>query len=171
MVLELTPTIIFKINKKKENLTMSYNITEFEEDITISKENLKPMLKALTKFANNKLKNKPYYINLLPKNTKITDQNSANLYFGRDPANTDNLLTILQNMMFDPDFDNAGNLVALNYVGENLYDELNEFFDVIAPFVEPDSYASFEGESQDFFQYAFDGKTMHEKIGKIVWTD
>ena len=150
---------------------MSYNITEFEEDITILKANLKPMFDALTKFANNKIKNKPYRLVSLPKNTKITDQNIANLYFGQNPGNTNDILTILQNMMFDPEFDKDGNLTALTYVGENLYDEIEEFFKVIAPFVEPGSYASFEGESQDFFQYKFNGKTMEEKVGTITWED
>ena len=150
---------------------MSYYITEFDEDIKILKANLKPMFNALTTFANHQLKTKPYYLDLLPKNTKITPQNSANLYFSGDPANTDDLLTILQNMQFEPAFDDAGNLVALNYVGEKAYDEIDEFFAIIAPFVEPKSYASFEGDEQDFFQYAFDGKTMHEKVGTITWED
>lgn len=150
---------------------MSYNITEFEEDITILKANLKPMFNAMTKFANTGIKNKPYYLALLPENTKLTDQNSANLYFGQNPTNTSDILTILQNMLFDPEFDKDGNLIALNYVGENLYDEFENFLDVIAPFVEPKSYMRFEGESQEFFEYVFDGKTMKEKIGKIVWED
>ena len=150
---------------------MSYNVIEFEENIMILKANLNPMFNAMTEFANHKLENKPYYLDLLPKTAKITNQNSANLYFSRDLANTDDLLTVLQNMEFDPDVDQAGNLVVLNYVGENLYDELEEFFDVIAPFVEPGSYMRFEGESQEFFEYVFDGKTMHENVGTITWED
>jgi hypothetical protein len=150
---------------------MTRNITELEEKMVIKKDNFKPITTALTTFAKPKLKNKPYYSVVLAENVKVTDKNAANIYFGQEITETNDLITILENMMFEPEFNKNGDLTIMRYVGESLYNAFEEFFDIVAPFVEPGSHISFEGENQEFFQYAFDGKTMREKAGTITWED
>ncbi|MFT9044198.1 MAG: hypothetical protein ABF441_13700 [Lentilactobacillus hilgardii] len=159
---------------------MRESVTELQEKIFIEKSNFKPIVKELTKFAKSKIANEPYYSSVVAKNVKVTDKNSANIYFGEDTKDTDDLVEILNHMLFEPKLNDNGDLVAMNYVGSDKYmyhgiwnhsTALEEFFDVVVPFVKEGSVISFEKKIQEFVQYSFNGKTMSKKIGEIVWKD
>lgn len=150
---------------------MGYYITEINEDITIKKQNIVPAFRALTIFAKNKLNTEKTHSVFLPDGTVFTNANSANIYFGGQVADTDDLLVIMHNMSFEPFVDESGDIISFSYAGEKWYQQIEDFADVIAPFVEPDSVIDFEGEQGEFFRYTFDGQTMREKAGTIEWED
>lgn len=150
---------------------MGYYISEIEEEITIKKDNIVPAFRALTMFAKTKLRTETPHSLALPDGVSFTNGNSANIYFGGQPVDTDDLIVVMRNMSFEPYIDDVGDLIAFNYAGEKWYQQIEDFADVIAPFVEPDSHIDFEGEQGEYFRYAFDGKTMREKAGTIEWED
>lgn len=66
--------------------------------------------------------------------------------------------------------DESGDLVEINFNGEKLGDDAI-LLKAIAPFVEAGSYIEMEGEDGCYWKWIFDGKTMIEKTGRVVYED
>jgi hypothetical protein len=64
----------------------------------------------------------------------------------------------------------AGDLVEIDFDGEKLGDDAI-LLEAIAPFVEKGSYIEMEGEEGCHWKWCFDGKTMTEKQGRVVYED
>jgi hypothetical protein len=64
----------------------------------------------------------------------------------------------------------TGDLVDLTFNGEKLGDD-ETFFETLAPFVKAGSYIEMEGEDGGHWKWKFDGKTMTEVSGKVVYED
>ena len=71
----------------------------------------------------------------------------------------------MQEWRYPVSVDEKGNVCQIEFIGEKLGDE-EELFKAIAPFVKRGSYLVMEIE-QDFYKWAFDGKTFKEKCGHI----
>lgn len=78
------------------------------------------------------------------------------------------LKDILNAWRWEPLYDESGNIQQLEFTGEKLGDD-ELLFKTLAPFIEPDSFINFRGEDNYHWQYAFDGKTMKELQGKVVY--
>jgi hypothetical protein len=61
-----------------------------------------------------------------------------------------------------------GDLIDLEFTGQKLGDD-EEFFDVIAPFVESGSYIEVEGEDNDKWRWVFKDGKMIRVTPKIFW--
>lgn len=63
-----------------------------------------------------------------------------------------------------------GDLTEINFDGENLGDDVI-LLEAIAPFVKAGSYIEMEGDEGCHWKWCFDGKTMTEKTGQVVYED
>jgi len=61
-----------------------------------------------------------------------------------------------------------GDVCDIDFEGEKLGDD-ELLFSALAPFVEPESYLQYSGEEGHHWRWVFDGKTMVELDGKLVW--
>jgi hypothetical protein len=69
---------------------------------------------------------------------------------------------------YEPDFDAYGNIVDLTFFGEKLGDE-NFFFSTISPYVEKGSSLSYRGEDGCLWLWEFNGESIIEKTGRVVF--
>lgn len=60
-------------------------------------------------------------------------------------------------------FNDNGDIINVEFIGEKYGDE-EIFFAALAPFVEKDSYISFEGEDGRKWTWFFNGKEVRQKI-------
>jgi hypothetical protein len=69
---------------------------------------------------------------------------------------------------YDPEADEHGDIVDVQFIGEKLGDELL-FFKAIAPFVEPGSFIEMRGEDGGMWRWVFDGTTCKEVYATVTW--
>ena len=62
----------------------------------------------------------------------------------------------------------TGTVVAVSFEGEKLGDDAT-LFKAIAPYVEAGSWIEMEGEDGCLWRWVFDGKTVEEKSGRVVF--
>ena len=74
---------------------------------------------------------------------------------------------IFEQLGFDTDVDEEGNLRVLFYDNKTGQEEL--FLEACAPYVDQGSYIIWHGEDNAMWQNEFDGETMNTKHAKIVW--
>ena len=67
----------------------------------------------------------------------------------------------LEEIRYDPIFNDNGDIINVEFTGEKYGDE-EIFFAALAPFVEKDSYISFEGEDEDKWTWCFNGKEVRQ---------
>lgn len=85
--------------------------------------------------------------------------------------NARDILAVFDEWIYQPEVDDeTGDIVALEFSGEKLGDEL-ELFKVIAPFVEKDSFLEMQGEDGSLWRWKFDGTTCKEVYAKVEWDD
>jgi hypothetical protein len=61
-----------------------------------------------------------------------------------------------------------GDVTGIQFSGEKAGDDL-KLFNVLAPFVDGDSYIEMHGEDGSLWRWVFDGKTCVEKTPKVSW--
>lgn len=66
------------------------------------------------------------------------------------------------------EIDENGNISNITFTGEKLGDD-EILFAAIAPFVQAGSYITMQGEDGCVWKWVFDGKTMVEKTGRVVF--
>lgn len=85
--------------------------------------------------------------------------------------NARDIQAVFDEWRYQPETDDeTGDIVAIEFIGEKLGDEL-EFFKVIAPFVEKDSYLEMSGEDGSMWRWKFDGTTCKEIHARVEWDD
>ena len=62
----------------------------------------------------------------------------------------------------------VSDIVGIQFYGEKLGDD-QQFFDIIAPLVEPDSYIQMSGEDSDMWRWVFNGDTCQEVYPEVSW--
>lgn len=67
----------------------------------------------------------------------------------------------LEEIRYDPIFNDNGDIINVEFIGEKYGDE-EIFFTALAPFVEKDSYISFEGEDGCKWTWYFNGKEVRQ---------
>lgn len=65
----------------------------------------------------------------------------------------------LKEIRYEPEYDNEGNIVNVEFTGEKFGDE-EIFFMALAPYIEKGSYISFEGEDGCEWTWFFNGKKV-----------
>ena len=88
----------------------------------------------------------------------------------KELADAKTLPEALMAWRWDCSINDAGDLVEINFDGEKLGDD-PILLEAIAPFVEAGSYIEMEGEEGCHWKWCFDGKTMTEKSGRVVYED
>ena len=86
-----------------------------------------------------------------------------------DAKRVENLDDALGMGHFAPDIDEGGNINYLDFVGEKKGWGEEELFEIIAPYVQKDSFLQFSGEDGALWRYVFDGKTVREIEPEIIW--
>lgn len=91
-------------------------------------------------------------------------------WLGSDEIVTASTLAELMSIWrFDPEIDPAtGDIVGVRFEGQKIGDE-DEFFKVIAPFVEAGSWIHMSGEDGAQWRWYFDGETCTEQPGRVVF--
>lgn len=74
----------------------------------------------------------------------------------------------LDEWSYHPEINSHGDIVDLWFDGEKIGDE-NQMFKALAPFVEPGSYLDFHGEDGELWRWYFDGETMTQQFGRVVF--
>lgn len=59
--------------------------------------------------------------------------------------------------------------VIICFFDEEKYHKDEEIFKILAPHVTRGSYINMQGETNDFWQWYFDGKELTEKTGRLVF--
>ena len=67
----------------------------------------------------------------------------------------------LEEIRYNPIFNGNGDIINVEFIGEKYGDE-EIFFTALAPFVEKDSYISFEGEDGCKWTWWFNGKEVRQ---------
>lgn len=67
----------------------------------------------------------------------------------------------LEGIRYNPIFNDNGDIINVEFIGEKYGDE-EIFFTALAPFVEKDSYISFEGEDGCKWTWCFNGKEVRQ---------
>ena len=85
--------------------------------------------------------------------------------------NCKSIFDILAECRWDVDIDIGGNIVGIEFTGEKLGDDIETLFNAIAPYVQAGSYIQMSGEEGEQWKYVFDGASMREVQGRVVFDD
>jgi hypothetical protein len=80
----------------------------------------------------------------------------------------DSLEGALRVWRWDAEADGDGNIVALEFAGENLGDD-EKLFGTIAPFVRAGSYIEMTGEDNEMWRWVFADGTCREITPTVTW--
>ena len=81
--------------------------------------------------------------------------------YAKDWLQVDNFPDMMREWRWQPKLDEDGNIIAITFRGESLGDE-NLLFNVIAPYVVPESCIDMSGEDGDEWFWLFDGQACTE---------
>ena len=132
---------------------MGYYIDQTDSKFVIKKENFDKALLALKKV-------------FVPENMTCKDYINGKTYPHFSWVNTNVVLkaeTIeeaLEEIRYESEHDDEGNIVNVEFIGEKFGDE-KIFFTALAPYIEKDSYISFEGEDGCEWTWLFNGKEVN----------
>lgn len=139
---------------------MGFYITTEESNILIPTLNLDAAYQSLVDLNTN-----PTHAHL--KNSASTSERS----FAWMPANYHEQATTAQDvfelMGFETELNSHG-LVLTNYDGKS--GDERHFFTAIARYVDPGSYIHFRGEDGSHWRFDFDGDSVIERDGQIVFS-
>lgn len=133
---------------------MGYCIEQTDSNFTIKKENFRDALNNLKAvFTPDKMTCVDYiWGKQLPHfrwvNTDIV-------------LNAETLEEALVEIRYKPVLNDNGDIINVEFIGEKYGDE-EIFFAALAPFVENDSYISFEGEDEHKWTWCFNGKEVRQ---------
>lgn len=88
----------------------------------------------------------------------------------KELADAKTLPEALQAWRWDGFVEGEGDLNQICFQGEKLGDD-EILMNTLAPFVEAGSYIEMEGEEGCHWKWCFDGQTMTEKTGRVVYED
>ena len=82
--------------------------------------------------------------------------------------NTFSVEIIFSEVGWNPQYDEQGDIIGLEFVCEKLGSE-DVFFELIAEFVEDGSYITIHGECEDSWRYVFNNGKMQILQGRIIY--
>ena len=85
-----------------------------------------------------------------------------------DISKCSSLVNVIEELGWNPGFDENGNIDSLYFGQDKLCDE-EIWLDAIAPFVEIGSFIEMIGEDGNLWRWIFDGKNCIEISPKIIW--
>lgn len=85
--------------------------------------------------------------------------------------NAKNLKELLEELRYDSKYDSeSGDLLIIEFTGDKYGNELT-IWQVLAPFVENDTYIEYKGEDGDVWRHIFKNGKCKEVHPKIVWEE
>lgn len=139
---------------------MGFHITTEESNIFIPAQNLDAAFQSLVDLNTN-----PTHEHLKQSGS------STSRTFAWMPANyheqTASAQDVFELMGFETELNDEG-LVLTNYDGKS--GDEGHFFAAIARFVDPGSYIHFRGEDGSHWRFDFNGESVIERVGQIVFT-
>ena len=93
--------------------------------------------------------------------------NSAEAFRNRT---VESLEKALDEWGYEPETDDEGNIIGLYFEPNKIGDE-DQMFAAIAPFVRPGSTLDFRGEEGAVWRWEFNGQTIVEKTGRVVFEE
>lgn len=140
---------------------MSYYVETVACDCSIHKDNCGKAAEALLNYANNEKCVDAWFMHkwgdfLSCIKRPIPDDGVACLQA---------LLNVLYIETYKPK--NSDYLEVVGYEGKTWLEQ--EAFDVIAPYIEPESYIEWHGEGSALWRFDFDGEKLTERHGEIIW--
>ena len=82
--------------------------------------------------------------------------------------NAVNLEEALYHCRWSSEFDEEGNIIDINFNGQKIGNE-DILFQIIAPFVEANSYIIMVNDQREIWRWRFDGQRCHKESGKIIF--
>jgi hypothetical protein len=102
----------------------------------------------------------------------INERNTSTMSFSwvddEDIEKAKSLTDLMTSFRWEPDIDSEGNIISIDFCGEKLGDD-KILFDIIAPFVEDDSYIEMSGEDGSIWRWIFKDGECTEKDATIVF--
>src|SRR5574343_585612 len=121
---------------------MGYYISQDDQSFTILNKNIPLALKALRKYGS------------VPEDN---DKNDEEAFY-----------SIMSDYCWETEIDENGNVVKIDFCGENLWDDF-KIFQTIAPYVENDSFIEMHGEDGRLWRWFFKNGECKEIEPKIIW--
>jgi len=141
---------------------MGYYVQTEDVNFVIKKKNLKKAYTAMCKLNKR---------DELKTGGKYSGGKQTGVWFAwMDPNYPETCKTtedILTQLGFDVNVNEKGDIINVFYDGKTGAEQ--HFFEVIAPFVEPDSFIKWRGESGEYYKWVFRNKEMDTKDGMIVY--
>ena len=85
--------------------------------------------------------------------------------------NTARILSKMTRFGYEPEMDDDGNIVGVEFVGEKISYSEDTMFDAIAPYVEDGSFIEMTGEDGCMWRWVFKNGTCKEQRATITWDD
>ena len=126
---------------------MGYCMSQKEAKFNMKAENKVPAFKALKAAASNQT---------------FSWINSATVKGCRT------LEELMEECRWDLQENDDGDVTGIEFSGEKAGDDL-KLFNILAPYVDGDSYIEMHGEDGAQWRWVFDGKTCVEKTPKVSW--
>ena len=127
---------------------MGYCMTQMEQDFKIKGENIPAAWEALKKKLNG---------------------NSIHMWVDNRAAITaPSFERTMEKCRWSVETYDTHDVEEINFEGEKLGND-DIIFKTLAPYVEPNSYIQMQGEDGYIWRWVFDGKTVVEKAGRIVF--
>ena len=133
---------------------MGYFIEQTDSNFIIKKENFKDALNNLKAvFTPDKMTCIDYLQGEEYPHFSWVDTNTV--------LDSETLEEALVEIRYNPIFNDSGDIINVEFLGQKYGDE-EIFFTALAPFVEKDSYISFEGEDERKWTWYFNGKEVRQ---------
>lgn len=136
---------------------MGYHMQQIGSVFTLKRTNEKGALAAIKALAGRET---------------ITDSSGKHFSWVCDDFATkyDNLHDMMEEWRWELEYDDDGNVDAIQFTGEKIGDDLL-LFQAIAPFVEAGSYIEMRGEDGSKWKWTFDGMTCKEMLATDTYED
>lgn len=144
---------------------MGYYMDQVHSDFMIKKENFDVALKALKDVFVEK--NMTCCDSLWEDGKRIYHPHFAWVDTER-VLKSENLINALNEIRWEPDTNDDGNIDYIEFNGEKIGDE-DIFFNAIAPYVKDGSYIEMVGEDNYRWRWVFHDGMVEEKAAKIIW--
>ena len=127
---------------------MGYCMTQMDQNFKMKGENIPMAWEALKK--------------------KLDGKTITSWVDNRAAINASSFEDTMKRCRWEVEIEDTRDIEYIEFYGEKLGDDM-AVFEAIAPYVEPDSYIQMQGEDGYIWRWVFDGKSVVEKSGRIVF--
>ena len=132
---------------------MGYYMDQTDSKFVMKKENFEKALQALKEvFVPENMTCKDYIYGKVYPHFSWVDTNVV--------LKAETIEEVLEEIRYEPEHDDEGNIVNVEFTGEKFGDE-KIFFTALAPYIEKGSYVSFEGEDGREWTWLFNGEEVN----------